>query len=497
MKIFILVFTLIGNLTFADVSSAVKTFKIPYYQQIFEINPQSLKSSSGQYFYQNLFRNFLWYDNEKGLIPDLAEKCSWKSSLVYQCTLRKNLKWSDGSPLKIESFVDTYKNLLSSAQSNSNRKDLLFAIKGAKEFAEGSLSWEKVGIKTKGANQIEFTLKEEDPDFEFVLIQTITAPTKNIKKITDFKDMIFSGPYKIKDFKKSEQKITFTKNENYPLSKSNIDIEWIYLTEDALQIPLYTNKEIDFVKRLPTSQISEWKDKSDYYAQEVLRFDYYGFNIQKITKEQREILFTRIPFDEIKKIFFSKGRPGCFQFGKDFIEKEELCYDYKKPNAEDLVKVSGIKGDFLLSQAGGEDHQRASEWIQNQWKNLFKFQINVRILENKIFLQHLKNDVPLFYRKGIPLESASCLAALKIFNPESQENLNQINDSELNQIIAKMKKTKKDSKALCQKALERIKDQVYLIPTGKFDIAYLIRPDFKDIHFNKLNYLDLSQLSLK
>lgn len=494
MKVFIF-FTLFGLFLFAENPSEKKTFKIPYYQQIFEINPQSLKSSSGQYFYQNLFRNFLWYDNEKGLMTDLAEKCEWKNRTIYRCQLRKNLKWSDGSDLKIDSFIQTYKILLS-ASNNTHRKDILFAIKGAKEFSEGTLPWEQVGIKSKSPDHIEFHLKEEDPDFAFVLIQTITAPSKGAKKITDFKNMAFSGPYKISDYKASEQKITFTKNDNYIHKKPELDIEWVYLTEDALQIPLYINKEIDFVKRLPTSQIPEWKDKKDYFAQEILRFDYFGFNLQKINKEQREILFTRIPFDEVKKMFSSRGRPGCFQFNKDFIEKEELCYEYKKPTTSDIAKVANIKGDFLLSQSGGEDHQRASEWIQSQWKTLFKFQINVRILENKIFLQHLKNESPLFYRKGLPLESASCLAALKIFNQDSPENLNQIKDTELNQIIEKMKKNKKASRSLCQKGLERIIDQVYLIPTGKFDIAYLIRPGFKNIRFNRLNYLDLSQLRL-
>lgn len=495
MKLFFIIH-LFFLFCFADNSAGVKSFKIPYYQQIFEINPQSLKSSSGQYFYQNLFRNLLWYDNEKGLQPDLAEKCSWKNPTTYLCTLKKNLKWSDGTDLKTESFIESYKSLLSTA-NNTNRKDLLYAIKGAKEFSEGTLSWDKVGIKIKKPLQIEYTLKEEDADFEYMLSQTITAPIKSTKKITDFKEMAFSGPFKIKDYKKSEQKIIFAKNDFFPNNKSDVEIEWIYLTEDALQIPLYLNKEIDFVKRLPTSQIADWKDKKDFYSQEILRFDYFGFNLQKTNKEQREILFTRLPFEEIKKIFSSKGRPGCFQFNSQFINKEELCYKIEKITNEDIKKLGPIKGDFLLSQAGGEDHQRLSEWIQSQWKKMFNFQINVRILEHKIFMQHLKNDAPMFYRKGIPLESASCLAALRMFSEDSPENLNQIKDTELTTIISKMKKNSKDNKELCQKALMRIMSEVYLIPTGKFDIAYLFRPEFQGLQFNRLNYLDLGSLRTK
>lgn len=490
MKIFLLLLFFLSSAAFSE---SPKVFKIPYYQQFFEINPQALKSSSGQYFYQNLFRNWLWYDNKKGLQPDLAEKCSWQTPTHYQCQLKKNLKWSDGSDLTPKDFLESYKNLLSS-QNNNPRKDLLFTIKGAKEFSEDKANWDQVGLKIKDKTHLEFHLKETDPDFEFVLSQTITAPIKAIKKIADYKEIAFSGPYKIKEIKRSNQKIVFEPNEHYPRHKAVIPVEWIYLTEDALQIPLYVNKEIDLVRRLPTSMISEWVNKKDYYSQEILRFDYFGFNIQKITKKQREILFTSLPFDEIKQIFHSKGRPGCFQFGSEFLPEEPLCYDLKKPSEKDRKELSSLKGDFLLSQAGGEDHQRVSEWIQNQWKTLFDFQVNVRILENKIFNQHLKNEAPMFYRKGVPLESASCLAALKILSEDSPENLNKINDPEINEIIQKLKSTKKNSKELCQKALKRIIKEVYLIPTGKFDLAYLIHPEFQGLRFNRLNYLDLSGL---
>lgn len=472
-----------------------KKFRIPYYQQFFEINPQSLKSSSGQYFYQNLFRNLLIYSNEQGLTPDLAKKCTWVNNTRLVCELKKNLKWSDGSDLLPQDFITSYKNFLH-PDNNNSRKDMFFNIKGAKDYTLKKIEWEHVGFKTIKQNSIEFSLLEPDPDFEFILTQVMTAPFKEAKKITDFKQLLTTGPFKIKDFKKSNQTILFEKNNFYPGNKTDILIEWVYLTEDTLQLPLYLNKELDFVRRLPTSQINSWKDKKDFYSQAVLRFDYFGFNLNLVSKKQRAILFTKIPFTELKELFSSRGRPGCFQLDKELTGKEELCYPIEPVESSDKELLKGLKSEFLLSQAGGEDHQRASEWIQSQWKEKFNFNTSIRILENKIFLQHLKNNLPAFYRKGIPLEASSCYAAVKIFEPNSSENLNKIDNKELNKIISKLKteKNKSKSQKLCSDALTLIMTEYYLIPTGKFDLAYLIRPDFKELNFNKLNFLDLSKL---
>lgn len=472
-----------------------KNFRIPYYQQFFELNPQSLKTSSGQYFYQNLFRNLLSYSNEKGLIPDLAKKCTWINDTRLVCELKKDLKWSDGSALLAQDFITSYKSFLHPDNSNS-RKDMLFNIKGAKDYSLRKTEWPQVGIKTIKKNSIEFSLQEPDPDFEFVLTQVMTAPFKEVKKITDFKQLLTTGPFKIKDFKKSNQTIVFEKNDYYLGSKTDILVEWVYLTEDTLQLPLYLNKELDFVRRLPTSQIKSWENKKDFYSQAVLRFDYFGFNLSLVTKEQRSILFTKIPFTKLKDLFSSRGRPGCFQLDKEFTGKEELCYPVEPAEPSDKELLKGLKAEFLLSQAGGEDHQRASEWIQSQWKEKFNFNASIRILENKIFLQHLKNNLPAFYRKGMPLEASSCYAAVKMFEPNSSENLNKIDNKELNSIVTKLKieKNKSKNQKLCLDALSLIMAEYYIIPTGKFDLAYLIRPEFKGLNFNKLNFLDLSKL---
>ncbi|NUM58173.1 MAG: hypothetical protein HUU56_06060 [Bdellovibrionaceae bacterium] len=484
--------------------NAVTSFKIPYYQQFFDLNPQVLKSSSGQYFYQNLYANLLRYNNQRGLIPDLAEKCFWKEKKTYSCLLDPKAKWSDGSPISVDDFKKSYIEFLKK-NNNYPRKDFLFPIINAQNFSEGKVSWEKVGIKTNAKkNTIDFFLNQETVDFPYALIQAMTVPIKNLPSINKAKELISSGAYRIKSFSFSDQKIVFEINPFYhrlstQASKRDIEIEWIYLTEDSLQLPLYEKKELDIVRRLPTSAFKDWKNKKDFILQEILRFDYFGFNLSQTTKYQRELLFSSLPLDELKSILSSRGRPGCFQFDQELIIEKELCYPIissTQPTSKTIF--IDLKGDLTLSQAGGEDHQKVAEWLQNQWQKKLNFSINIKILENKIFMQNLKQHLPLIYRKGVPMETASCLAALKIFEVDSPENLNHIDNKDLNQIIKKLKKeiSEEKKRKLCSEGLKIIMKEFYLVPTGKFDLAYLINPNFVGYEFNKLNYLSLRDLEI-
>ena len=105
----------------------------------------------------------------------------------------------------------------------------------------------------------------------------------------------------------------------------------------------------------------------------------------------------------------------------------------------------------------------------------------------------------MIFRKGLPIEAPTCYSAVKIFEKDSSENLNALDDLELQKNIALLKYEVKQElqKSLCEKILERIIDQAYLVPTGRFDLAYLIRPDYQNFKFNRLGFLDLSDLSLK
>ena len=329
------------SLSGAQGHAAESIFKIPYQNEITEINPLNLRSASCSYIHHALFRNLLWIDEKNTLQSDLAEKCQWKKSKTLRCKIKKGLKWSTGAALTGKDFLQTYEFLLN-PKSQFTRKEMLFSIANARSFASGELSdFEKVGIKLIDLHTLEFELAELDPEFEYKLALPMTAPVRQ-KNFNIQSPIISSGPYRIKSINLKSLEINLESNPFFYKKSPRPDLRFIYISDDSIQIPLFSKKEIDLVRRVPTSQIPKFRSEKTFRGIEVLRFDYFGFNLEKIDKATRQALADVIDYSELQKLFNSIGRPGCFDFSDQALDKP-ICYDTKKTK-----QGIGLKNFFIF-----------------------------------------------------------------------------------------------------------------------------------------------------
>src|ERR671910_249421 len=104
------------------------------------------------------------------LIPGLAEALPEISEdgLTYKLTLRKGLKYSDGSPVKAADFEHTIKRVLNLESGGSA---LYLVIDGAQDYLDaGKPEGDISGIETNDATgDITITLAEPDGSFSHVL----------------------------------------------------------------------------------------------------------------------------------------------------------------------------------------------------------------------------------------------------------------------------------------------------------------------------------------
>ncbi len=98
--------------------------------------------------------------------PGIAER--WeisKDQLTYTFFLRKNAKWSDGSPLTAYDFRNSFKRILSPSLAAPNGY-LLHVLENAESFHSGKLTdFSKVGISIPDEHTLELTLKSPAPYF--------------------------------------------------------------------------------------------------------------------------------------------------------------------------------------------------------------------------------------------------------------------------------------------------------------------------------------------
>lgn len=481
-----------------------ETFRLHLSNEPSTLDPHQQKSSASSYLLQNLYRNLFVYDNDKGLVPDLGENCKRESPLVLVCKLKKGLQWSDGSALTAEDFLKAYQRVLDPKEA-SPRADLLFKIKNAPAIYKGQKKIDTLGITAPNSTTLRFEFEEKDPDFEYNLASFLLSPVKNtLKPGQKASELVVNGPYKIADWI-SGQKIQLINNSKYNLGNSQKRplVEFLFVNEDSVALQLYEKDQLSFLRRLPTLYIPKFKTRADFHWIPVVRFDYIGFGpALKGAPNVREALALSLNYKELQKIFSSEGVPGCPGIPNNWMT-EELCYSFDAKKAKDLLAKEKTRPQnlkLMYSSLGGEDHRRATEWMQSQWEKNLGLKVQLLLRENKVFLNELQQNPPTLFRKGVAPDRPTCLATLETFADWSPENYIQLKDPEFQDLLKKISEASNagpDQRKLCTQAVRFLMDRHLLIPLGSIHFAILAKQKFVGWRLNSMNQLDLAGLESK
>jgi oligopeptide transport system substrate-binding protein len=245
--------------------------------------------------------------------------------------------------------------------------------------------------------------------------------------------------------------------------------------------------------------IPTYRNRPDFFAVDQLRFDYIALHIKD--EATRQALAKSLTYSDLQKLYWAKSPPGCPGLS-DKLYDGDLCLKTNIPEAQKLWKERKKdfpRLEFQYSKQGGDDHQRGMEWVQSEWKKNLGASVELRGLENKIYLQSLEKKAPDIFRKGIAPERPTCLSAIESFESSSAENYLKFRSSRFDEIIRKMRLSDDvlSKKRLCTEALKLLLDPAWIIPTGPIYFSLLVRPEWSGWKLNELNQLDLSGLKKK
>lgn len=168
------------------------------------------------------------YDSNATLINDLATSYNISDDLkTYTVNIREGIKFTDESPLTAEDVVFTYNKAKESGETTN-----LESLDNA----------QKVNDTT-----IQFTLNRPDSTFINKLAHVGIVPSDSYNNITYGENPIGSGPYKLKQWDKSQQ-VIFERNEDYYGKKPYYrKITNVYLDAETAFVAA-KNGEIDVVE---------------------------------------------------------------------------------------------------------------------------------------------------------------------------------------------------------------------------------------------------------
>lgn len=226
-------------------------------------DPTTNSESISDYMVTQLFEG-LTYTSIDGFEPGVAEK--WDVSedgKTYTFYLRKNAKWSDGSPVTAHDFEYSWKRICDPEVASDALQGITDYVVGAQEYFEGKGSREDVKATAIDDYTFQVVLKNAAPFFPEMIANDIYMPVK--KETVEAngegwekkpESCISNGAFKLTEYQIGSHFI-FEKNENY-WNAANVKLKGlkvILVNDSNTSLQGYKSGEIDATELLPTEEI--------------------------------------------------------------------------------------------------------------------------------------------------------------------------------------------------------------------------------------------------
>ncbi|MDA1785929.1 ABC transporter substrate-binding protein [Bacillus cereus] len=322
------------------------------------------------YFQQNgwdgnvtsvIFASLVSTDKQGKPIPELAEKWDVSSDqLTYTFHLRKDLKFSDGSPLTADDVAFTL-TLLHDKAYEGEVDISQYAVKGGKEYKEGKATSIE-GIQVVDPQTIKITTEKGNSQAIFVLGGTVLSKAyygKDYKQNTSLdylKDLygkpLAAGPYKFEKYIPG-QEVRFVANENYYAGKPKIQ-NFIYkITSGDTKLQLFQTGEVDHTGLGTGDEVLEQAKALEFaniQIETAPSFSYIYMNNNKPYLKDKKVRQALIYGLDRKKYVDTalKGygtvanvpiHPTSWAYTEEGVNK----YEYDKEKAKKLLDEAGWK----------------------------------------------------------------------------------------------------------------------------------------------------------
>ena len=307
---------------------------------------------------QQLFAGLMKFNVDFEAVPYVAEKVTPnKDGSVWTFTLRKDSKWSDGSPCSARDFEYSFKRQLDPATA-APYASFLYDIKNGEAFNKKQITDAKeVGVRAKDDWTLEVTL--EGPRGYFPVLSAYSAALPGHKgsiekygdKWTEAANIVGNGPF-VLDVWEHNKVIILKKNKHFfgakDITLEKVTIPIIPIASGVLP---YENNEIDLT-RLQTADLKRFQSDPKT-AKEVFRFPYPGtwYLLPQVTKppfdnlKVRQAVAYAIPYQKIMDaVLFGLSKP---MFGAPAGKTTEVAWPQPHAFNTDIEKAKA-----LMAEAG-------------------------------------------------------------------------------------------------------------------------------------------------
>ena len=469
------------------------------------------------------------------VVPGLAKampKIS-KDGKTYELTLRKGLKYSDGSPVKASDFEHSVKRVLNLESGGSA---FYLGINGAQDYIDaGKCDGDIKGITTDDkTGDIKIQLDAPDGSFSNVLAMWFVGlvpgdtPCKNLSQ----QPPPGVGIYKVTESVPNRQ-FVLEKNKYWPdlgtdLPAGHVDKITTKIIKNAQrQAQDVISGELDYMQDPPPADIKpEVKSKySDRYREITTASTYYMFMNNRTPpfdkKEVREAVNIGLDKPALARLFAGEVAPGCSflppgQPGYDQALDTTDCPwgDPSKPpdieKARQMIKDAGVAGMDVTVYGNNDDPtDKVTEAYADQLTKL-GFNAKPKILDGGVYFQTIGSakEAPQtgfanWFQDFPHPKNFFFLVDGKSIQPTNNQNFGNVDDPEITKGIAELNKEPVMTDEVAAKwgdLNKKLVERAWIVPYGHRKLATFLseRMDFDNCsRFHPVYFNDYSSFCLK
>lgn len=472
--------------------------------EVQSLDPHKIEGVPESNVSRDLFEGLLISDVEGHPSPGVAEKWENKDFKVWTFHLRKNAKWSDGTPVTAHDFVYSWQRLANPNTASPYASYLQYGhIANIDDIIAGKKPATDLGVKAIDDNTFEVTLSEPVPYFYKLLVHPSVSPVPKAavekfgEKWTQSANIVTNGAYKLKNWVVNERIVLERNTQYWDNDKTVINqVTYLPISSEVTDVNRYRSGEIDMTyNNMPIELFQKLKKEipNEVRVDPYLCTYYYEINNQKAPFNDvrvRTALKLAMDRDIIVNKVKNQGDLPAYSYtppytdGAKLVEPEWFTWSQEKRNeeAKKLLAEAGYTADkpltFDLLYNTSDLHKKLAIAVASIWKKNLGANVKLENQEWKTFLDTRHQGTFDVARAGWCADYNEPTSFLNTMLSDSSNNTAHYKSPEFDKLIADTLKVTDEAQRteLYAKAEQQLDKDSAIVPLYYYVNARLVKP---------------------
>lgn len=452
---------------------------------------------------RDLFEGLTNQDAKGNIVPGVATQWQSTDNKTWIFTLRKEARWSDGTPVTANDFVYSWRRLVDPGVASTFAWFAeLAGIENAKAISEGKMAPEKLGVVALDQHRLKVTLDKPVPWFVSLTanFSLYPVPQQAIEKAgadwTKPGNLVGNGAYKLQD-RVVNEKLVLIRNDHYWNDAQSVltKVTFIPINEESSATKRYRSNDIDITESFPKNMYSLLKKQipDEVYTPDQLGTYYYAFNTTKgptADVRVRKALSWSIDRKIIAEKVLGTGEKPAWHFTPDvtagFSPKPGFLQQHSQQEmnaqAKALLAAAGygpthpLKLTLLYNTS--ENHQKIAIAVASMWKKNLGVDVRLQNQEWKTYIDSRNSGNFDVIRASWVGDYNEPSTFLSLLTSSHSGNIAKFSDADYDAVL---KQAARETSAEARnedynRAEQIIADQVPIAPIYQYTNGRLIKP---------------------